>query len=82
VLDFGVLDTKNYSFYIGDELAELTIEKEYRQFSYKLIQDVETLTPLNLARIQQEKRYILYTFLLFLSLVVIIALISYILITL
>jgi hypothetical protein len=82
VVDFGVLDTKNYSFYIGDELAELTIEKENKNFSYRLIQNVKTLTPLNLARIQQEKRYILYTFLLFLSLAIIIALLSYILITL
>lgn len=81
-IDFNVLETKTYTFYIGEELAELTIEREEKRFSYALKQNTESLTPLNLARQQQDRRYVIYTIIFFLTLVVVIALVSYFLLNL
>lgn len=56
IIDFQVLETKTYSFFIEEELCELEVErKEDDRFAYgfKINQDVDT--PLNRKRKAQEK---------------------------
>jgi len=76
VIDFGVTTSKNYSFFINDELCEIAVEDDDGKFSYGFRVDEVTDTPRNRGRrkmIRTEHRqtfYIILTFLLILSLTV------------
>jgi len=80
VIDFGVTTSKNYSFFINDELCDIAIEEKEGKFSYGFRVDEVTDTPRNRGRrkmIRAEHRqtfYIILTFLLILSLTVFFAL--------
>ncbi len=55
VIDFKIQHQKQYSFYMGPELFNLTIKPEGKAYVYELLKDNESPTPLNLARAQSEK---------------------------
>lgn len=47
VIDFSVLDSKQYSFFIDDELVDLSIEKTEEGFAYHCQINTNANTPLN-----------------------------------
>lgn len=47
VIDFKVLDSKKYSFFIDDELVDLSIEKTGEGFEYDCQINTNAKTPLN-----------------------------------
>jgi hypothetical protein len=49
-IDFSVLESKTYTFFIEDELCELRIHKEKKGFSYEFHVNKKTDTPLNRER--------------------------------
>ena len=50
VIDFSVQTTRNYSFFINDELCDLEIEEKDGKFSYGFKVDQVTDTPRNRGR--------------------------------
>lgn len=50
VIDFFVQESKTYSFFIGGELCEVTIEKEGNLYSYGMEINTKADTPRNRAR--------------------------------
>ncbi len=60
VIDFGVMASKNYSFFINEELCDITIEEKNGTFSYGFRIDQVTDTPRNRGRrkmIRSETRH-------------------------
>jgi hypothetical protein len=49
-IDFNVQQSKDYTFFIGDELLQLSIQKENEQFQYDCQLDTEAPTARNKAR--------------------------------
>jgi hypothetical protein len=77
LVDFNVLDHKMYSFFIDQELYELTISPEGPDFSYELKVNTEADTPRNLERkandrfeLRQYLISILVTVVIFASLII------------
>ena len=65
IIDFSILETKQYSFYVGQEFFELDLTKKPKNtFSYQLRINQKINSPLNILRRKYEKRYNLYSFLL------------------
>lgn len=60
VVDFAIKETKIYSFYIGNELCEMKIQKVDDQFSYSFVTNQDIDTPLNLARKEQSRKYFIF----------------------
>lgn len=59
VIDFGVTSSKNYSFFINDELCDIEVEEKEGKFSYGFKVDQVTDTPRNRGRkkmIRDERR--------------------------
>lgn len=56
IVDFSVLQSKTYSFYLGHEFCHLNIEKLDSGFRYALEKDIEANTPLNIARQKAERQ--------------------------
>ncbi len=59
VIDFSVTSSKNYSFFINDELCDVAIEEQDGKFSYGFKVDEITDTPRNRGRrkmIQSQHR--------------------------
>lgn len=59
VIDFSVLASKNYSFFIDEELCDITIEENKGKFSYGFTIDQVTDTPRNRGRrkmLQSERK--------------------------
>lgn len=50
VIDFNVLTSKNYSFFINEELCDLAIEEKKGKFAYGFTIDQITDTPRNRGR--------------------------------
>jgi hypothetical protein len=50
VIDFSVLASKNYSFFINEELCDIAIEEKDGKFSYGFTIDQVTDTPRNRGR--------------------------------
>lgn len=50
IIDFNVSTSKNYSFFINDQLFDLVIEEKEGKFSYGFKSDQITDTPYNLAQ--------------------------------
>ncbi len=74
LIDFKVLHTKTYSFFIEDELCELIIEKKDGQFFYDFSTNKQVDTPLNRSRKRLDKKHWLQTLLVFGALLVVITL--------
>ena len=55
LIDFNVLNTKKYTFFINDELCDLHIQKENGHFAYGLEIDRKTATPKNIRRKATER---------------------------
>ena len=62
VIDFNVRDTKNYSFFIEEELCEVKIEKSKEHFHYSFVIDKNVQTPLNKKIKKREKKHLIQTF--------------------
>ena len=54
-IDFSVLESKTYTFFLEEELCELRIFKEKQGFSYELVINKKSDTPLNRARKQAQR---------------------------
>ncbi len=65
IIDFSVLKTKTYSFFLGPELCELNVKRENENFSYGLRINEEVDTPLNKLRRKYRKRDLLWSLLIF-----------------
>ena len=50
VIDFGVQSSKNYSFFINEELCDIEVEEKEGKFSYGFKVDQITDTPRNRGR--------------------------------
>ncbi len=59
LIDFSVLDTKTYSFFIDEQLCEIEIEKKGNQFLYGFEINKTADTPRNRMRKKIEKRHFL-----------------------
>ena len=71
IIDFYVTTSKNYSFFINDELCDIAIEENDGKFSYGFKVDEITDTPRNRGRrkmIRSEHRQILLFAIIFLCL--------------
>jgi len=55
LIDFNVLKSKNYSFYIEDELCQFSIDRQGSVFSYDFKVDAEADTPRNRRRREAER---------------------------
>lgn len=58
VIDFHVLQSKNYSFFIEDELCEIKLERKNNGFSYGFDINRRVDTPLNRERRATERRHL------------------------
>ena len=77
-IDFLVKTSKNYTFFLDDDLCKLSIHKEGMDYTYSLIIDEETPTPLNDIRKKREVRYLLYSlFILITFVALIISIVKY-----
>jgi len=70
LIDFKILENKTYSFFIEDELCELSIERKDNQFYYGFEPNIDADTPLNRSR-KKRSRKDLYLSLAFLGTVII-----------
>ena len=57
IVDFNIRDSKNYSFFINDELCNLILERKGDQMYYHFEIDKKADTPRNRARKKIEKKY-------------------------
>lgn len=57
LIDFSVLQSKTYSFFIENELCEIVMERKGNRFFYDFEINREVDTPLNRARNQLEKKH-------------------------
>ena len=58
LIDFSILEDKTYSFFIEEELCELSIERKGDQFFYGFKTNAKVDTPLNQARKKQSRKYL------------------------
>jgi len=79
VIDFSVRATKNYSFYINDELCDLAVEEKEGKFSYGFKVDQVTDTPLNRQRRKMIRSQVKQTLLLGLIFILFIVLVVFLL---
>ncbi len=56
LLDFNVLDTKTYSFFVDQELCELVIKPQADTYDYELNINYQADTPQNRTRKDHEKK--------------------------
>lgn len=69
LIDFHVLESKNYSFFIEDELCEIKLQREAEGYSYGFEINKEVDTPKNRERRATEKRHLWKGALLLLALI-------------
>ena len=55
LIDFGVKGSKNYSFFLDEELFELHLTRENGRFSYELKHNEDIDSPHNRRRDQEKK---------------------------
>lgn len=77
LIDFNVLDTKDYSFYLGQEFCHLNIHKSEKGFSYGLQKDGDADTPLNLSRKNRDRADSLKSSAFMISLIILVLVIVY-----
>lgn len=74
IIDFQVFDAKSYSFFIGPELCEISVEKEEGKYAYRFVTDNKANTPLNQHRRRESRKDLIKSLLLFGSLIIVIIL--------
>lgn len=79
VIDFSVRATKNYAFYINDELCDLAVEEKDGKFSYGFKVDQVTDTPRNRQRRKMIRSQVKQTLLLGLIFILFIVLVVFLL---
>lgn len=77
IVDFNVLESKSYSFYLGQEFCHLDISKAGEGFRYALKKDNDAKTPLNLARKKANRRDSIKSAMLIVSLIFLVVVIVY-----
>ena len=79
VIDFEVKTSKNYSFFINEELCDLEVEEKEGKFSYGFKIDQVTDTPRNRGRRKMIRTQVRQTFFLGLGFLVFILVMVYVL---
>lgn len=64
VIDFGVQSSKNYSFFIDEELCDISVEEKEGNFSYGFTIDQVTDTPRNRGRRKMIRSQVLHSLML------------------
>jgi len=81
LIDFNIDENKEYNFYMGPELVNLNLKKDEKgQFSYGLVIDKKTNTPLNQQRRlieRKEKRQLFFLGLGIIALILLLYLLIY-----
>ncbi len=78
LIDFFVVENKDYHFYMGPELVNLNLTKdENDQFTYGLIIDKQTKTPLNDFRRRQARKEKLKLFILLIGFILLVVILYY-----
>ena len=72
LIDFNVLSSRKYAFFLGHEFCELRLDRKNDEFQYSLKRDLDTDTPLNQIRKKKEKNYLIVSALLTISLFIIV----------
>ena len=57
IIDFHVLETKSYAFFLGEELCEIILQRQEKGFSYHFKLDRDIDTPYNRARKARERKH-------------------------
>lgn len=78
IIDFNVRKSKQYTFYAGEELCELQVEKGNYEYSYNLSTNKTLNTPLNQANRQVARKYFWLSMALIAAMILIIALLVWI----
>jgi hypothetical protein len=76
VIDFNVQSSRNYSFFINDELCDLAVEEKEGKFLYGFKVDKITNTPRNLGRrklIRSEVKQSLWIGIIFILVIILVA---------
>ena len=76
VVDFNVLKTKTYTFFIEDELCNLEVELKDNRWYYGLKIDEKTSTPRNILRKKERKKNLITSLILMSFVILIISTIS------
>ena len=77
VIDFGVTTSKNYSFFINDELCDIAVEENDGKFSYGFKVDEVTDTPRNRGRRKMARLELRQTLIIILSLLALLSVIVF-----
>ncbi len=77
VIDFNVLTSKNYSFFIDEELCDVAIEEKEGKFSYGFTIDQITDTPRNRGRRKMNRDEVKQTLIMAAACVVMITLVVF-----
>ncbi len=77
VIDFGVRASKNYSFFINDELCDIEVEEKEGKFSYGFKIDEITDTPRNRGRRKMIRSEVLQSLIMGAAFLLIILLVVY-----
>ena len=79
IIDFKVLASKTYSFFIGEELCELEIERSSDSFKYGMKINKDADTPRNRTRKSLERRDLTKSVLSWAAVIAVVILFSYML---
>ena len=77
IIDFKVLRTKTYSFFLGMEFCELTVIKESDSYRYDLKINQKINTHLNLHRQKLHRQNVIKSVLIFMVIVLLVAFLTY-----
>jgi hypothetical protein len=77
LIDFNVLQSKKYTFFLDGELCDLHIEKKNGKFGYGFEIDEKTSTPLNVKRRKSRRSDNLNSLALILVLILIITMVVF-----
>lgn len=81
IIDFKVWDTRQYSFFVADELMVIDIEKQETNFGYSCTINKEADTPLNRARRVRDRKHWQQALLLFGGLIAVVALSTFLILS-
>ncbi|MDX1476473.1 MAG: hypothetical protein R3301_02165 [Saprospiraceae bacterium] len=80
VIDFNVLETKKYSFFINDELCDIHVERRADdRFAYGFKFDHKTATPRNKLRKRHERKSLIRSLWLVAALVLVVGIAAFLL---
>ena len=76
-IDFSVLESRTYTFFVEDELCEIALEKEKDMFTYSFNINKEADTPRNRARAALDTKYQGYMYLMIMGILVLATVLVY-----